>query len=448
MINSAQENLALRYKFPEFIYESYSFYRNADGVKVDYVYKLGPYTFTPSVEIPAADIRNDELDDEFLSYLFFNFGIINAIHYYKLSIPATFHIKAGSIDNAQKEFFHKLFFGELIEFLYDNNLRIPYEEFITFICDNQDEPHNTYHIDTKFEGNLIPVGGNKNSVVVLEGLQEKHEQNLCFLYHYGDDADVAATDCIKEAGYGLESVVDFNLTLDPQIDELPQQGFYNGHVSLSSCFAFASYITAYLNKKENIILSNSAFDGNNHQYTKSFDFETNFQHYIDTYFAPKIHYFSILRGMNDYAIYQKFIKHPLYLKAFGGCSNTSEEKRWCGHCPRCLYNYIMLYPLEGHDKLLEIFGEDLLNDQRLTATFTNLVNYGGSNPFDFIGTREEIIYSLQLACAQLQPGEKAPLLLQYFHDYLNNPNQVYNVTSFYNPAHHIPQEYLDLIYKS
>ena len=58
MINSAQENLALRYKFPEFIYESYNFYRNADGVKVDYVYKLGPYTFTPSVEIPAVQVIN------------------------------------------------------------------------------------------------------------------------------------------------------------------------------------------------------------------------------------------------------------------------------------------------------------------------------------------------------------------------------------------------------
>lgn len=448
MINSSQENLALRYRIPEFVYESFNFYRNADGVKAEYVYRLGEYTFRPTVEIPTADIRNDEIDDQFLSYLFFNFGIINGLHYYKLSIPPVFRIKAGYIDENQRIFFKKVFYGELVEFLYNNNLRVPYEDFVTFICEDESEHHpHSYHFETHFEGNIIPIGGNKNSVVTLEALQPMHEQNLCFLYHYGhDDANVAATDCIKEAGYGLESVVDFNLSLDPQLAELGQQGFYNGRVSLSSCFAFAAYITAYLNKKQNIILSNSAFAGNNHQYTKSYDFETDFQNYIDHCFSPQIRYFSILRSMNEYGIFQKFIKHSLYFNIFGGCNNATEEKRWCGHCPRCLYNYIMLYPLVSHDKLEHIFGGDLLDDQRLLPSFTNLVTSGSSSPFDFIGAREEIIYSLQLACGQA--GGKYPILLQYFRDYLNNPNQQYNITNFYNPTHHIPQEYLDLILKS
>ena len=56
MINSSQENLALRYRIPEFVYESFNFYRNADGVKAEYVYRLGEYTFHPSntSEIPLS----------------------------------------------------------------------------------------------------------------------------------------------------------------------------------------------------------------------------------------------------------------------------------------------------------------------------------------------------------------------------------------------------------
>ena len=63
MINSTQENLVLRYRYPEFVFESFEYYRNADGIKADYVYKLGEHTFKPSVEIPTSDIRNEEIDD-------------------------------------------------------------------------------------------------------------------------------------------------------------------------------------------------------------------------------------------------------------------------------------------------------------------------------------------------------------------------------------------------
>ena len=450
MINSTQENLVLRYRYPEFVFESFEYYRNADGIKADYVYKLGEHTFKPSVEIPTSDIRNEEIDDNFLNYLFFNFGVINAMHYYKLAIPQVFRINAGYLDEAQKSFFQKIFYGELSEFLYNNNIQIPFDHFMTIeTVEKPEEERPIFDFKTKLDGNLIPVGGNKNSVITLETLQPMHDKNYCFLYHYGhDDANIAATDCIKEAGYGLEKVLDFNLDLDPQIFTLAQEGFYNGHVASSSCFAFAAYILAYLNKLENIILSNNAFDGNNHQYSKSFGFEQDFQTYISTYFTPGVKYFSLLRCINDYRIYQKFIKYPLYLKAFGGCQNHTEEKRWCGHCARCLYNYLMLYPLVDHDKLKEVFGSNLLDDQRLSATFVNLVNAGSSNPFDFVGTKEEIVYSLQLALNQIQEGEKIPFLLQYFRDYLNTFTLQYDITRFYNAQHHIPQEYLALILQS
>ena len=451
MINSTQENLALRYRFPEFVFESYSFYRNADGIKVDYIYKLGQYTFQPSISIPTEDIRNEEIDDQFLDYLFFNFGIVNAMHYYKLAIPPVFRINADYIDDTQKAFFQKIFYGELAEFLYNNNLQIPFDHFMTIECaDKPATERQNYDFKTKLAGNLSPVGGNKNSVVTLETLQPMHEQNLCFLYHFGqNDSNAAATDCVKEAGYGLESVVDFNVTNDPQLETLVQQGFYGGRTATSAYFAFASYIMAYLNKIQNIVLSNNAFDGNNHQFSKSYGFEQDMQNYINTYFTPGVRYFSILRCINDYRIFQKFIRYPLYLKAFGGCPNHTDEQRWCGHCGRCLYNYLMLYPLVDHDKLKEVFGGELLNDQRLAATLVNLVTYGSSNPFNFVSTREEVVYSLQLALAQAHANNQTPpALWQYFRDYLNTFTLKYDITRFYNANHNIPQDFLALILQS
>jgi hypothetical protein len=151
--------------------------------------------------------------------------------------------------------------------------------------------------DAEFHGNLIPVGGGKDSVVTLEALRGWREDNLCLQYNrnlYPENR--AAIDCIRLAGYSMEKTCNFNLTLDQHMLELNKQGFYNGHIPFSSCLAFASYIIAYLNNKANIVLSNeaSANEGNvkgtniNHQYSKSIEFENDFRSYTATYLCDKI----------------------------------------------------------------------------------------------------------------------------------------------------------------
>ena len=326
MIDSTQDNLFYRNKYPEFVFDSYEVNFEPEAIKVEYVYTLGEHTFKPSVTIPTTDISNVELDEDFLSYLFFNFGIINAINYYKLTIAPKFVIKAGYIDDEQKLFFKKLFYHGLGEFLYVNNLPFDYNSLVE-IESAPIDPDNVpeFEVGEGYSGNLIPVGGGKDSVVTLEALQPMHPDNLCFQFNrniYPENQ--AALNCIKNAGYRTSDIANFNLTLDEHMLELNKEGYYNGHIPFSSCLAFAAYITAYLNKKANIVLSNeaSANEGNiagttiNHQYSKSFEFESDFQHYVDRYFTSQIHYFSLLRCLNEYEIVQRFIRHPIYLNIF------------------------------------------------------------------------------------------------------------------------------------
>ena len=100
-----QDNTQLRNKYPEFVYESYNVERSMQGIHVKYIYKLGEHTFAPTVNIPVSSIRNGDFNIEFLEYLFFNFGIINAINYYKLTCAPKLVVKAGPLDDGQKEFF-------------------------------------------------------------------------------------------------------------------------------------------------------------------------------------------------------------------------------------------------------------------------------------------------------------------------------------------------------
>ncbi len=459
MINSTQDNLFYRKKYAEFVFESYDVKFEPNALTVTYTYTLGEHTFTPTVHIPTADISNNEIDEGFLDYLFFNFGIINAINYYKLSIAPKFVIKAGYLDDNQKNFFKKLFYHGLGEFLYVNNL--PFDlsnlmEIETVAKDSEVDAPSAYELGEGYAGNLIPVGGGKDSVVTLEALRSMHDNNLCLQYNRNIyPTNRAALDCIKNAGYGADKIADFDLTLDPHMLELNQSGYYNGHIPFSSCLAFAAYIMAYLNKKAYIVLSNeaSANEGNisgmgiNHQYSKSFEFETDFRNYTKRYFTDKIQYFSLLRCLNEYQIVQRFLHYPIYLYLFRSCNVGTHENKWCSHCAKCLYVFIMLYPFITLEKLNKIFGHDLLDDQTLFNTFVGLINPDKTKPFECVGTREEINYCLTLAVieAEQDSSVQLPALLQWYKANFYNPNIAYNVKNYYNPQHYIPEQYLPLI---
>lgn len=442
--------MEIREKHPEFIFESYEVRRDANSVHASFLYRLGTHNFRPTVDIPLSSIRNEWINDEVLSELFFNFGIINAINYYKLSLAPKFTIKCGELTADQKEFFKKLFYNGLGELMFKNNILMKYEDFMIIDAPLPKEEKRLYFDDT-FHGNLITVGGGKDSIITLEALRGMRSENLCMQFNrniYPENR--AALDCIHLAGYGLDKVCNFNLSIDKRMLELNNEGYYNGHVPFSGMLAFACTIIAYLNNIKYIIVSNeaSANEGNiagttiNHQYSKSYEFEKDFNDYLQAHLCDKMQYFSLLRCMNEYEIIQKFIKFPSYLKVFRSCNVGTKTNSWCGHCAKCLYVYLMLYPFVNKDRLVAIFGHDLLDDETLGEVFFSLINPDTTKPFECVGTRDEINYTLRLA---LKNNNDTPLpkLLAWYRD--NNhliPEAQYDLTTYFNPEHNIPEEYL------
>lgn len=446
--------MEIRNQYPEFIFESFTVSQDISHIKAEFVYKLGEHTFTPNVTIPTASIRNEEYDENVLNELFFNFGIINAINYYKLSLAPKFTIKCGTLDETQKQFYQKLFYNGLGEMMYRNNLLMPFEQFMTIDAAAPETPKTPY-TGTDFNGNLITVGGGKDSIVTLEALKGTRKQNLCMQFNrdlYPENR--AALDEIQLAGYSLNDVCNFNLSIDKHMLELNSQGFYNGHVPMNGMLAFACAIIAYLNNIKYIVVSNeaSANEGNiagtsiNHQYSKSYEFERDFDLYLRTYLCENIHYFSLLRCLNEYEIVQKFIRLPSYLEVFRSCNVGTKTNSWCGHCAKCLYVYIMLYPFINHDTLREIFGHDLLDDETLSETFYGLINPDATKPFDCVGTRDEINYSIKLAIENPENAGKLPKLLEWYRtSYFYNPTTQYDVANYFNEIHNIPEPYLNAL---
>ena len=191
--------------------------------------------------------------------------------------------------------------------------------------------------------------------------------------------------------------------------------------------AFLTYLISYLNNKRYIVLSNesSANESNvrglkvNHQYSKSYEFENDFNNYTDKYFNIDIKYFSFLRPLYEIQIAKLFSKYDKYHKVFKSCNvgSKNSEWNWCLNCPKCLFVYIILSPFLYKEKLINIFGEDLYNNEDLLQTFIDLTGNSENKPFECVGTYDEVNYALSLTIKNIE-GE-LPYLLKYYNDNYN-----------------------------
>lgn len=100
----------------------------------------------------------------------------------------------------------------------------------------------------------------------------------------------------------------------------------------------------------------------------------------------------------------------------------------------------MLSPFIEYEKLVKVFGNDMLNDEEMTKDFDGLVGISGIKPFECVGTPEEIKLALYLLDKKTD-GEK-PLLLKRFNEKADKNGIDLGLLKNYNAAHNIPDKFL------
>ena len=402
----------LRAKYPDFIYEKYEIKETNETYEITFYFNIPNLTtFEPKLIIEKKNIKNN--NKEFIKYLVFNIGLVELISYVKCTCSKNIKINCGYLDEYQIKWFKKLYYNGLGEFLYRNNINIKENELFNITTTNKKQEFNIEYNGT---GNLIPVGGGKDSNVTLELL--KQEDNTCFIIN----PKGANIECAKISGYNTITV---KRILDKKIIELNKEGFLNGHTPFSAIVAFTSYLCAYLSNKKYIILSNedsanqSTVIGTNinHQYSKTYEFECDFNNYTKNYFNIDIKYFSLLRPLTEFQIGMLFSKIEKSHKAFKSCNLGSKEDtwNWCCNCPKCLFVYIILSPFLYKEKLIKIFGIDLYEKKELLNTFEELLGYKETKPWECVGTYEEVRYAVSLLIKKLE-NQKLPYLLEYYRN--------------------------------
>jgi UDP-N-acetyl-alpha-D-muramoyl-L-alanyl-L-glutamate epimerase len=63
---------------------------------------------------------------------------------------------------------------------------------------------------------------------------------------------------------------------------------------------------------------------------------------------------------------------------------SRRSQSWCGNCPKCRSVFLTLAPHLSPQKLIQIFGKDLLDDATQISGFTELIDID-SKPYECVG---------------------------------------------------------------
>lgn len=445
----------LRQNYPVFEYNSYEIKYNEGNIEVVYNFNVPGLTqFHPSWEFPYNKERLNDKNKKIFESVIFNLGMVEVISYLKATCSPKLIIKAGFLNNKQIDWFKKLYINGLGEFFYVNDLvsEMNVDTFLDIEIEGKEEEK---YINTKLDliGNLIPVGGGKDSALTLEVLNSYKEKNTCYIVNPRG----ASYECSVIAGYKENNIYCPKRCLDRKIIELNNQGFLNGHTPFSAILAFSSYASAILLGKKYIILSNedSANESNvegtniNHQYSKSIEFENDFRNYANTYLCKNgPEYFSLLRPISEWQIVKGFIKSPKYFSIFKSCNVGSKTDVWCESCPKCLYVYIMLAAFLNEQDMNIIFKTNMLDNIELENIFNGLVYPNYNKPFECVGTKEEVRLSLDMIVARYKKeNKKLPRLLEKYNnlDDKNLDDKVYRMSKNWNDINNLPKEFAKLL---
>jgi hypothetical protein len=134
----------------------------------------------------------------------------------------------------------------------------------------------------------------------------------------------------------------------------------------------------------------------NHQYGKSFSFESRLADVMARRLVEGIKYFSVLRPFYEIRLAAMFSRFDQYFESFISCNKGIGRGAWCKNCPKCAFVFLILYPFLDAAQLRRIFGEDLFQRRHIRVFILDLVS-AGRKPWECVGTQQESQLALLLS---------------------------------------------------
>ena len=439
----------LRKKYPVFVYESYSFERTKSGLRVSFVFRTKDIVFNPKIVIKNAKPRKG------IDNLVFNLGLIEMFSYWKAVCSPTILIKCGRLDSFQKKWWKEVLIKGMGQFFYENKINFTKKGFVEI---KTADKGNIIKAGNFVKGRqvLIPIGGGKDSAVVLDLLSQE-KNTACFSLN----PDEHAKKMVKVSG--CKDFIAIERKIDKKLLAMNRKGFLNGHTPFVAYLSFLTVLIAALFNKKYVVFGNedSANEGNvrylgkeiNHQYSKTLDFEKRFREYSKKYLAKDVEVFSVLRPFYELQIGKIFSSLKQYFPVFLSCNEASKTcsgtrkktGKWCGRCSKCLFVFMILYPFVEEKELVKIFNSNLFEKKELLGTLKELIGEKKVKPFECVGTRKESLVALYMGWKK--NAGKQPFLLRYFEKNILNRHidwekEEKRIMTHWNKNNFVPKEFI------
>ncbi len=419
------------------VFEFTSYALESDAGRILFAYKTefeagNPLIFNEVISFPKS-FKLQHIPKELLEKLLQSLHLALGISYYKFYYATEFRLPY-QLSEREAAFWNTVYKKGLGEFLYRNNLDVA---ALPAFTGNPAIKNISYNLPRSGKS-LVGIGGGKDSIVSLELLKEQGFDVDAF--HVETGRPSALIDNVIKTAKAKE--VKIQRFMDSKVHDQHQ---YNGHIPISAIYAFLGIFSAIVGGYSYVVVSNeySSNFGNtnyqgleiNHQWSKSFEFETLFQDYVRHVISPDVVYFSLLRSFYEIRIVKLFSKlGKKYFRLFSSCNRNFAAKDgnkegvlWCGRCAKCVFAFTLLSAFVPKKELVVIFGQNLYAQEDLLPLFKDILGFGDMKPFDCVGTFVEAQTALHMARKNFagdfivrQLGEEAKEYKEVFQTYPEN----------------------------
>jgi hypothetical protein len=393
--------------FETFIFKGYRFNKVTHILELNYSLD-DKLDFSETYRFDFDFVKYDQATlDRALQSLFLMAGV----SYYKAFLPNQMNLGKITLDQKDAAFFAKTYSKGLGEFFFVNGIapckEIPFSANTKVAVVASGESKNN--------GLLIGIGGGKDSLLSVEALRNA-------------DLPVATWSLgHRELLSGLVEKIGLQhffveRNWDKKLLELNKHGALNGHVPISAIIGCAGIVTAILSGYRDVVVSNEQAANEptlkyhgvdiNHQYSKSQEFEKDFQRHLKKNLGDSVLYYSFLRPLSELYIAELFSKKAWrkYKFSFTSCNRAFRHGNhtisWCGECPKCAFVYMVLAPFISEEELDEIFHKNLLLDISMDETYRNILGISGNKPLECVGEIRDSRAAMSM-CQNLYPQLKA-----------------------------------------
>jgi hypothetical protein len=422
----------LREEYPVFRIEGARAVLGPSGVTVEFAFAAGDLRFRPVVEF--AGLRPDEAGRVVTATaqrMIRALAIVEAFSYWKALCSPVIEVALPAPDAAELDWWQAFWPGAMGEFFYRNQIDYTAPGFLviqgpaggTAATAGAGGPGGPGTAgDAPAGPPLVLFSGGKDSLALARIVSANAGAAPVdfFLYNPGER--------LRGLAGSLASggrLVEVRRTILPELLRLNAADHPNGHTPFSAYLAFAAMLTGYLRGSGPVMAGNSRSDDEpnvrsylgqpvNHQWTKSYEFETALRSYRDRWLPGAPGYSSPLRPLYEVQVIASLAGDvDAYLRT-ASC-NQVRGGGWCRSCAKCAWVFLATAALFGHDLAIRKTGGDMFADPALAGVYQEMAGLTGVKPFECTGSEDEVRAAIQ-AVGRAQSPDAYPALAACLRD--------------------------------